>query len=714
MLESLFSPIKIGNVTVPNRIVHVPTDISTGDPDGGVNERVIAYHEEIAKGGCGLIIVGATTPNSVTGRPTVTCLSADADYFIPGLARLAAAMHKHGAVACCQIQHPGRQAAWPRKGQISCSDMVSDLPGSAGREVVYAGDTRHGKIARAMTVEEIYDLIEEYTEAAWRVKEAGFDAVELHAAHGYMIAQFMSPSTNTRNDRFGGKYDNRMRFILEIIAGIQRKCGKDFPVLVRYCAEECKEDGRFLDESVRIAKTLEKAGVAALDISAGIFDNAESVMDPMYYKEGWNTYTAEAIKNAVSVPVITSHTLRNPSYCNKIIEEGKTDMVGMSRQMLADPYWANKAKAGKIEEIRKCISCLQGCWAESLLHKQEMRCAVNPAIGDMRFLNIQRVPEGEELKVAIVGGGIAGMEAARISTLRGHKATIFEQEGELGGAIRCCCAVPPKAQKTKWYIDWLRHQMESLAVDVRLYTKADPEMLKDYDIVLCGTGAETVIPDIPGAEKGIKFDDVLICQAKGCKYYPEKGKPEPAEVGHKVVILGNHYGAIDTAETLAIKGHEVVLVTEDKEFGTGLEIVHKETLLKRFSCSNGAGLPGGEGALAAEAGPIAIPVVIKTATTVLEVKDGSIVLMDENFRKYEETCDSVIYGDTKSNTRLYDELVAAGLLVGNIGDSKKVRNIRGATTDGACAGLMIDNKCFMNANNVLTTGYPADVERQMR
>lgn len=704
--DNIFQPIMIGKMKVPNRVVHVPTDISTGDPDGGVNERVIAYHEEIAKGGCGLIIVGATTPNSATGRPTVTCLSADADYMIPGLHRLAAAMQAQGAKCAVQIQHPGRQAAYPRHGQISCSDMISDLPGSAGHEVVYAGDKRHGKIARAMTVEEIYDLIEEFTEAAWRVKEAGFDAVELHAAHGYMIAQFMSPATNTRNDRFGGKFDNRMRFPLEIIAGIKRKCGEDFPILVRYCADECKEDGRRLEESIKIAKTFEAAGVAALDISAGIFDNSESVMDPMYYTEGWCTYAAEAIKNAVNIPVITSHTLRSPEYCDKIIAEGKVDMVGFSRQLLADPYWANKAKAGKVEEIRKCISCLQGCWTESLHVKQEMRCAVNPAIGDTRFLHMEKV--ANPLTVAVVGGGIAGMEAARIATLRGHDVTIFEKEGELGGAIRYCCTVPPKAQKTRWYIDWLRQQMEKLEIKVNLYTEADIETLKAYDIVLCGTGAETVIPDVPGAEKGIKFDDVLVCQATGCKYYPAKGKPAPAPVGDNVVIIGNHYGAIDTAETLALKGKKVTLVTEAFEWADKTEKVHREVLLKRFAGGNGAGLE------TKDPNPIKIPVTMLTSTTLLEVKDNAVVVMDNKFKKYEIPCDTVIYGETKSNTKLYDSLVAAGLLVGNIGDSKEVRNIRGAMTDGANAGIMIDDKCFMNANGTLTTGYPMDVERQMK
>lgn len=703
MFSNLFKPIKIGNMVVANRICHVPTDISTGDADGQVNERVIAYHEEIAKGGCGLIIVGASTPDSATGRPTVTCLSVDADYFIPGLHRLADAMQKHGAKCAVQIQHPGRQAAYPRKGQISCSDMISDLPGSAGHEVIYAGDTAHGKIAREMSVEEVYELIEKFAEGAWRVQQAGFDAVELHGAHGYMIAQFMSPYTNKRNDRFGGTLQNRMRFVLEIIDRIQRKCGKDFPILVRYSGEEWMPGSRQLDESVEIAKMLEAAGVAALDISAGIFDAPGPTMDPSYYMEGWNTYSADAIKKVVSVPVITSHALRNPDYCDKIIGEGKTDLVGFSRQLIADPYWANKAKAGKVNEIRRCTSCGIGCWTESLMIKREMRCAVNPAIGDTRFLDIQAADAS--LNVAVVGGGIAGMEAARIATLRGHKVTLYEKENELGGAIRTCCMVPAKF-RMKWYIDWLRGQLDELKVDIKLNTEATVDMLQKYDAVLCGTGAHVEKPDVPGIEKAITFNDVLVCAKKNCEYYPKEGKPEPVKTGENVVIWGDHYAASDLADALGPRGRKITIVTDDREFFPKLEAIHRELLKMRFACGNGQGLENPS--------PYKHPVDMYQKSTILEIRDGSVVVMDSNLEKKVIECDNVILAKVVPNTKLYDALVEAGVKVANIGDSKQVRNVRGAMTDGANAGYMLDSTIFMNANNHLSSKLPTDVERMLK
>lgn len=700
--NNLFLPIQIGKMTVANRIVHVPTDISSGSSSGEVTDRVCAYHEEIAKGGTGLIIVGASTPDSITGRPTVTCLSVDADYFIPGLQRLAHAMQQHGAKCAVQIQHPGRQAAYPRKNQISCSDMISDLPGSAGHEVIYAGDTAHGKIAREMTVEEVYELIEKFAEAAWRVQQAGFDAVELHGAHGYLIAQFMSPYTNKRNDRFGGTLQNRLRFVLEIIDRIHKKCGISFPVLVRYSGEEWMPGSRMLDESVEIAKILESAGVAALDISAGIFDAPGPTMDPMYYKEGWNTYTAKAIKGSVSIPVITSHTLRTPAYCDKIIGEGQTDMVGLSRQLIADPYWAIKAKAGKPEEIRRCISCLIGCWKESLMIKREMRCAINPATGDERFLNFK--PASRSLNVGIVGGGIAGMEAARIATLRGHKVTIFEKDNELGGVLRTCCMVPPK-DKMKWYLDWMRQQIAKLNVEVRLNTLAVPENLKGYDIVLCGTGAKTVVPGIPGVEKAIRFEDVLVCAKKNCEYWPKEGKKASAKVGSKVIIWGNHYAASDTAEALGMRNKEIIIITEDREFCPDIEPIHREVMKMRFAGGNGQALEGT---------PFKKPVTILTGSSILEIRDGEAVVIDDKFNKTIIPCDDVILAKTTPDSVLFEQLLAAGLLVANIGDSKLVRNVRGAMTDGAQAGLLLDDGLFMNSNHTLCGNLPPDVQVMLK
>lgn len=358
----LFSPLALGNIELANRIVHAPTDISSSHADGEVSERDIYHHAEIAKGGTGFIIVGATTPDMKSGRPTVTCLVADGDNYVPGLARLAESMHRYGAKCAVQLQHPGRQCAIPRYNNLGATDRVLKLPWSAGHEIVYENAEEKGKEIRAASIGEILELVDLFSEAAWRVKQAGFDAVELHAAHGYLLSEFMSPVMNMRTDRFGGSFENRMRFPLAVVDAIQKKCGKGFPVLVRYSFEEWCEGGRTLDEGVEIARVLERAGCAAVDLSQGMQESPGAGFDPMQYPQGWATYAAEAVKQAVRIPVITSHSLRDPEYCEQIIAEGKTDLVGLSRQLLADPYWPVKARYDRVRSIRRCISCLGGCW----------------------------------------------------------------------------------------------------------------------------------------------------------------------------------------------------------------------------------------------------------------------------------------------------------------------------------------------------------------
>ncbi len=696
----LFSPIQIGNFTVPNRIAMVPTDISSANADGSVNQRVITYHEQIAKGGCGFIIVGATTPDKATGRPTVTCLAADEDTLIPGLANLAEAMHRHGAKCAVQIQHPGRQAAWPRKGLMSASDSVVDLPGSAGHEVVYAEAIAQGKSIRAMTVEEIYDLIDKFAEAAWRIQQAGFDAVELHGTHGYLIAQFMSPYVNRRNDRFGGSFINRMRFPLEIISRIKGKCGREFPVGIRYSGDEFIEGGRQLAESVKVAKLMEEHGAAFLDVSAGIFEVPGTVMDPMYYPQGWNTYSAQEVKKHVGIPVITSHSLRDPAYCEKILAEGRADMVGMSRQLIADPYWADKARAGKPEEIRKCISCLVGCWQESLMIKRDMRCAINPAVGDERFIHLSAAKK--KCSVAVVGGGPAGMEAARIATLRGHKVTIFEKTGELGGAILYCCTVACK-NKMRWYADWIRRQVSKLGIEVKYNAEPKAGDLKKYDAVVLATGASVLTPDIPGINLPlvVSFEDVLRCENRNCKFYP-KGKKPPVECGDTVLVWGDHFGAADAAERLGSDGKKVYVVTESRRFAEWMEPCHFDIMNKRFAGSNGEALKGKT---------FKYPVTVITNSTVREIdKDGTVTLMNNKFAGSTVKVDNVVLAQVASNNGLYEKLLEGGAIVEKVGDAKKVRNLRGAVTDGANIALAIDEKVMLNANNAAIANLPTDVD----
>ena len=697
----LFSPIQLGGLELPNRVVHVPTDISSSHADGEVSERDIHHHADIARGGAGFIIVGATTPDMKTGRPTVTCLVADGDNYIPGLARLAESMHRYGAKCAVQLQHPGRQCAIPRYNTLGATDRVLKLPWSAGHEIIYENAEEKGKEIRAASISEILELVDLFSEAAWRVKQAGFDAVELHAAHGYLLSEFMSPYLNQRNDRFGGSLENRMRFPLAVVDSIQKKCGKGFPVLVRYSFEEWVEGGRGLEEGVEIAKMLELAGCAAVDLSMGIQESAGAGFDPMQYPQGWATYAAEATKKAIRIPVITSHSLRDPEYCDQIIAEGKTDLVGLARQLLADPYWPVKAQYGKVKSIRKCISCLGGCWQESLMAKHEIACSINAACGNPAYAEMKRTTNA--VRIAVVGGGPAGMEAARIATERGHTVTLFEKAGELGGALLYCCLVPGK-EKMRWYLDWIRDQLLDLHVDIRLNHAPGVDELRGFDVVLNATGAISYVPDVLGLrETVVPFEEALACPKIACECHP--GARKLHKLGSHVLLWGDHYAAADTAAFLGSIGKQVTIVTENREFAAECEVIHKYVLRKRFA-------QGDAEALASR--PFKHAVTVIENATVREVREGEVVIEDHEFRRTTLPVSDVVSCHTRPVTDLFAELRAAGVHVINAGDSVRPRNLYYAVKEGSAFGLAVDEHMLFNPNHAVLNDLPIDVLAQLQ
>jgi 2,4-dienoyl-CoA reductase-like NADH-dependent reductase (Old Yellow Enzyme family)/thioredoxin reductase len=700
----LFSPLQMGNLELPNRIVHVPTDISSSHADGEVSERDIHHHSEVAKGGTGFIIVGATTPDMKTGRPTVTCLVADGDNYIPGLARLAEGMHRYGAKCAVQLQHPGRQCAIPRYNTLGATDRVLKLPWSAGHEIVYENAEEKGKPIREASIAEILELVDLFSEAAWRVKQAGFDAVELHAAHGYLLSEFMSPYLNMRTDRFGGSFENRMRFPLAVIDSIQKKCGKNYPVLVRYSFEEWCPGGRGIEEGLETARVLERAGVAAVDLSQGMQESPGAGFDPMQYPQGWATYAAEATKKVVKIPVITSHSLRDPEYCEQIVAEGKTDLVGLARQLLADPYWPVKAQYGKVRQIRRCISCLGGCWQESMMAKKEIACSINPACGNAAFSEMKRTER--PVKVAVVGGGPAGMEAARIASERGHHVTLFEKAGELGGAMKYVCLVPGK-EKMRWYLDWIRDQLMDLMVDVRVNHAPTVDELRAFDVVLNATGATSFVPEVAGdASSVVPFEEAMACPKVACECHPggRKLRKLGAAKGSRVLLWGDHYAAVDTAAFLANIGKQVTIVTENREFAADVEVIHMYVLRKRFEQGDAEAL---------HSRPYPYPVKVITNTTVVEIGKGSVVLQDKDFARTTLEVDDVVTCHTRPDVTLFDELREAGIHVLNVGDSVRPRNLYHAVKEGAAFGFEVDDQLLFNPNGAILNDLPIDVLAQL-
>ncbi|MGC8777808.1 MAG: tRNA-dihydrouridine synthase, partial [Candidatus Caldatribacteriaceae bacterium] len=364
----LFSPGKIGKVELPNRVVMPPMATNLGSAFGEVTQELVAYYRRRARGGVGLIIVENAQVDMYQGRSLTSQIAVDKDKFLAGLRDLAEAIHAEGARVFLQIQHGGRQ----------CTPSTTDgLPPVAPSEI----PCKFLQVTpRSLTREEIRDLVDKFAQAALRAKLAGFDGVEIHAAHGYLINEFLSPYTNKRTDEYGGTLENRMRFLLEIVERSRTLLGEDFAIGVRLSVDEFVPGGLRPEETREIARILEEAGIDYLSASCGIYESVSTIIEPMNFEEGWRAYLAQALKEVVSCPVIAVGVIRRPEVAERILAEGKADFVAIGRGLLADPDWVNKVSAGREKEINLCIGCNVGCIGE-LFANGKVHCAVNPWTG---------------------------------------------------------------------------------------------------------------------------------------------------------------------------------------------------------------------------------------------------------------------------------------------------------------------------------------------
>ena len=428
----------------------------------------------------------------------------------------------------------------------------------------------------------------------------------------------------------------------------------------------------------------------------------------MQYNEGWTLYSAEAVKPLVKIPVIISHALRNPDFCESIIAEGKADMIGMCRQALADPYWPTKVKLGKPEKIRKCISCLTGCWQESLMAKKNIACAINPVCGDLNFYNMDKKKSSRAMKVAIVGGGPAGMEAARWAILRGHKPTIFEKTDELGGAILGCCMVPDK-DKMKWYADWLRHEIRDLGIEVKMHHVPTVEELKSYEVVLNATGAVSYVPDVAGLkEKVVSLEEAIACPKTTCEFYPQGSGRKNRKLGEKVIVWGDHYGAADLVAFLGAAGKDVTVVTDRKEFGSSVEVIHMYVLRKRMAQGDAEAL---------NSRPYKYPVKVFESSTLTGIGEKEVKIIDKNLNITVVEADDIVTCYRKADTALadvFEKVNASGIPVITVGDAKSPRNLHAAVKEGASFSIALNTEyCITNPNGALLDDLPMDVTKQL-
>lgn len=529
-LSPIFSPISVGSVKIKNRLAVAPMVTCFCDKEGMATDRFIAYHEAKARGGWGLIIVEdyAVDP---AGRGFWTA-GLWKDEQIASHAKLVEKVHCTGTKIVAQIYHAGRQTT---------SGLIGSQPVCPSPLACPA----LGEVPRELTVEEIRYIVSQFGDTARRAQQAGFDGVEVHGAHGYLVAEFMSKYANKRVDEYGGPLGNRLRFPLEIIADIREKCGPDFLIDFRISGDEKVAGGRTIEETKAIAVQLEEAGVDMLHITAGTYESSWAIIPPMQIGTGWIVDYAAEVKSVVSIPVITVGRINDPLLAESILLSGKADLIAMGRASLADPELPNKFLEGRYEDIRQCIGCQQGC-LEVLFRNEPIGCLVNPSCGYEYLDELKRAKSPR--RVTVVGGGPAGMEAARAAALAGHEVTLYEKMGRLGGQFAVAAVAPGKGDVAA-YLSWASRQIEKLGVHIKLNTEYTAEACRKEkpDNVIVATGATSAKPAIPGIDgENVSYAvDVLSGRI------PAAGT---------VVIAGGGVIGCETAVYLASLGKAVTIV----------------------------------------------------------------------------------------------------------------------------------------------------------
>ena len=581
-LKHLFQPIRIGSMEVANRLVMPAMSINFGvDVEGNVTAQHWEYLAARARAGTGMIVVGGGAVHP-SGLDLPKMPPIWDDRFIPALQKMTGVIHRYPVRFGMQLLHGGRQAYLGQKV------APSPLP-SAG---VVKG------VPRELTIPQIKELVEAHGDAARRCQEAGFDFVEIHAAHGYLINEFLAPNSNRRADAYGGSFENRIRFLLEIIRDIRAKCGPDYPVGVRFNGQDYIACGWGLDEALRIAPILERQGAAYLHVTAGVYGSFPITIPSLYASYGCFVHLAEAIKGQVSIPVIAVGRIKHPELADRIIKEGRADLVAMGRAHLADPELASKARSGNLAAIRPCIGCCRGC-IDNCLQLQEATCVMNPEVGrEYIFKDLKKASSPR--KILVVGAGPAGLAVSRLAALRGHEVVVCEEKGHVGGLLKPASAGPRRSELMD-LVDYYQRELDKLKVEVRLNVNLNEALIDSIapQAVVLATGS---LPDLPQIE-GL-FDTEMALHTV---IEVLAGESSP---GDRVIVLGGNQAGLQIADFLAEKGREVVVLHRGDHFAEEMSAndrtylrerlkrdevrLYKKIVIKKFLPAGVVCLAGGE------------------------------------------------------------------------------------------------------------------------
>jgi 2,4-dienoyl-CoA reductase-like NADH-dependent reductase (Old Yellow Enzyme family)/thioredoxin reductase len=625
-LQRLFEPVRIGKLELKNRIVMPALCSKLPTEFGAVSERLIDFYVERARGGAGLIVIENTCIDWPVGKAGTNPIRADEWKFLHGLHELAEAVHPYGTKIATQLQHTGRQGSQLTSAegqQLVAPSAIPCLPTGA-------------EMPRELTVEEIEVLIGKFVLGATITKAAGFDAVEIQGAHGYLITQFMSPYTNKRTDEYGGDLEGRMKFALKIIEGVRLAVGPDFPIIFRMNGDEYIEGGLTLEDNRQVARRLEAAGVDCLSVSAGIYESPpwySRIFPTMGMPEGCNVPLAGAIKSAVNIPVIVAGKLGDPVLAEEVLRDGKADLIALGRPLLADPDLPNKALEGRLRDIRPCTYCNESC-AGNMSHIWRISCAVNPAVGNERAYEIK--PARKSRHVLVIGGGPAGMEAARVARLRGHDVTLCDKASSLGGQL-LPASVPEFKQPIKRLVEYYEAQLDKPGIKVQLGREATPETVAKAkpDVVILATGASPLVPDIPGVNSsGVATASEILMGTR--------------EAGDRVAVIGGGMVGSELAWFLAEKGKRVTIVEMALSVAEDVNMFSRFYLLDRLQ---------------------GLGVQIETNTRVEEITDDGVVAIDISGNKRLIEADTVVLAvGFRAVKELEAKLRDQGVEVHSIGD----------------------------------------------